>query len=234
MAAIAVVYHSGSGHTKLMAEAVRRGAASVPGVEVQIHAVTGSDIREGRWSNDAILEALDACDAIVFGCPTYMGGVSAQMKAFLDALCLDYDWYQVQGTNYSCNYNGIGRREDRPLQQPRPPVGGATTAQLDPYEIIWYYAGYYDNYTLDDELTDPGNGGWPCISMQKLEGWLNGSATPPVEDRRAIPPTRQSTLVVGKPKGINGALTTRSTASTVRSGRTCTGMRRSRMTTWRR
>jgi len=85
MATVAVVYHSGSGHTKLMAEAVQRGAASVSGVDARIHAIIGSDIREGRWSNDAILDALDAADAILFGCPTYMGGVSAQMKAFLDA-----------------------------------------------------------------------------------------------------------------------------------------------------
>ncbi len=85
MTTVAVVYHTGSGHTKLMAEAVQRGAASVDGVEAQIHAIQGGDINLGRWSNDAILEALDAADAILFGCPTYMGGVSAQMKAFLDA-----------------------------------------------------------------------------------------------------------------------------------------------------
>ena len=42
MATVAVVYHSGSGHTKLMAEAVQRGAASVPGVDARIHAITGS------------------------------------------------------------------------------------------------------------------------------------------------------------------------------------------------
>ena len=31
------------------------------------------------------LDELDQADAIIFGCPTYMGGISAPMKAFIDA-----------------------------------------------------------------------------------------------------------------------------------------------------
>ena len=85
MVNVAVLYHSGSGHTRIMAEAVRDGAASEAGVEAQLYAIVGADIAEGRWKGDEILESLDAADAIIFGCPTYMGSVSAQMKAFLDA-----------------------------------------------------------------------------------------------------------------------------------------------------
>ncbi|WP_292831862.1 flavodoxin family protein [Nostoc sp. JL33] len=39
----------------------------------------------GRWKNDEGLEKLNQADAIVFGSPTYMGGVAAQFKAFIDA-----------------------------------------------------------------------------------------------------------------------------------------------------
>ena len=73
MAKVAIVYHSGKGHTKMQAEYVRRGAAGVPDTEVVF-----LEVEEAA----AQLELLDSCDAIVFGCPTYMGNVSAGMKAF--------------------------------------------------------------------------------------------------------------------------------------------------------
>jgi NAD(P)H dehydrogenase (quinone) len=73
---VAVVFHSGSGHTRVQAEAVHRGAAGVPGVLADLIAV---DEVESRW------DSLDAADAIVLGTPTYMAGPSAPFKAFLDA-----------------------------------------------------------------------------------------------------------------------------------------------------
>lgn len=76
MAKVTIVYHSGYGHTKVIADAVGRGAASVPGTEVQVVAV--GDI-EQHW------EDLQASDALIFGSPTYMGSVSGPFKTFMDA-----------------------------------------------------------------------------------------------------------------------------------------------------
>jgi len=75
MTNIAVVYHSGYGHTEAMAEAVAAGARAVPGVKVALVAVGEAEAREAE---------LDAADAIVFGSPTYMGGVSAEFAKFKD------------------------------------------------------------------------------------------------------------------------------------------------------
>ena len=90
MATISVVYHSGTGHTRKMAEAIHVGAASVEGVKANLIAIEGSDIVNGRWKNDKIMETLDESDAIIFGSPTYMGCVSGQMKSFLDATAERY------------------------------------------------------------------------------------------------------------------------------------------------
>ena len=60
MATVYTVYHSGYGHTKLQAEAVHRGAASVPGVQANIRTT------EEAAAN---LDELDHADAIIFGCP---------------------------------------------------------------------------------------------------------------------------------------------------------------------
>ena len=76
MSKIAIVFHSGYGHNKVVAESVRTGAESVPGTQVSLIAV--EDI-EAHWTE------LEAVDAIIFGSPTYMGNVSAPFKAFMDA-----------------------------------------------------------------------------------------------------------------------------------------------------
>lgn len=85
MTTVAIVYFSGSGHTHLMAQAVAEGASEVPGTEVHLLRIVGEQIVDGRWQDDAMLATLSQADAIIFGSPTYMGGVAAQFKAFLDA-----------------------------------------------------------------------------------------------------------------------------------------------------
>jgi NAD(P)H dehydrogenase (quinone) len=76
MPSIAIVYHSLFGHTKIQAEAVQRGAQSFPGATVRL--LTAEEAAAG-------LDELDSADAIILGCPTYMGSMSAGMKTFIEA-----------------------------------------------------------------------------------------------------------------------------------------------------
>ncbi|MEL0578867.1 flavodoxin family protein [Pectobacterium punjabense] len=74
MTNIAVVYFSGYGHTKRIAEEVAEGAdAILVAIDADGH------IDEQGW------ETLNAADAIIFGAPTYMGSVPWQFKKFADA-----------------------------------------------------------------------------------------------------------------------------------------------------
>jgi multimeric flavodoxin WrbA len=74
MSKIVIVYHSGYGHTKKIAEAVAEGSSgTLLAIDAEGH------LPEGGW------EQLAAASAIVFGSPTYMGGVSWQFKKFADA-----------------------------------------------------------------------------------------------------------------------------------------------------
>lgn len=82
---ISVIYYSGFGHTEKMAEAVLKGIDRVPDCESRLIKIQGSDIVEGRWGNDEVLAQLDDSEAIIFGSPTYMGNIAAEMKAFMDA-----------------------------------------------------------------------------------------------------------------------------------------------------
>lgn len=74
MSQTVVIYYSGYGHTKRVAEQVAQGA------NAQLVAIDA----EGNI-NDADWDTLNAANAIIFGAPTYMGSPSWQFKKFADA-----------------------------------------------------------------------------------------------------------------------------------------------------
>ena len=76
MTAVAIVYHSATGRTRSLAEAVERGAREIEGTTTHLLSVD---------DGARIHTVLAAADAIVFGCPTYMGSASAAFKAFMDS-----------------------------------------------------------------------------------------------------------------------------------------------------
>jgi NAD(P)H dehydrogenase (quinone) len=83
---IVIVYHSGYGHTKKVAEAVAAGSGgSLMAIDAQ------GELPAGGW------DTLAAADAIVFGSPTYMGSVSWQFKKFADAS--SKPWFTQQWKN---------------------------------------------------------------------------------------------------------------------------------------
>ena len=84
--AIVIVYHSGYGHTRKVAEAVAAGSG---GTLLAIDAE--GNLPAGAW------EQLAAARAIVFGSPTYMGSVSWQFKKFADAT--SKPWFAQQWKN---------------------------------------------------------------------------------------------------------------------------------------
>lgn len=84
---IAIVYHSGYGHTAKVAEYIAQGAKSFEGAVVDM--INCESFTPDNW------ETLDSADAIIFGAPTYMGGVSAPFKTFMDSTSkqwLDQRW----------------------------------------------------------------------------------------------------------------------------------------------
>ena len=85
-AGISIAYHSGFGHTAVLADAVAAGARDA-GADVTLIAV--DKMTDAHW------DILDAADAIVFGSATYMGNVSAGFQAFAEQTgrrCLNGTW----------------------------------------------------------------------------------------------------------------------------------------------
>jgi len=83
---ISIVFHSGYGHTRRIAQAVAEGG------DARLHEVDQDGVLAAAdW------EALQAADAVVLGSPTYMGSVSWQFKRFMDTS--SSVWTQQQWKN---------------------------------------------------------------------------------------------------------------------------------------
>lgn len=77
---VAVVYFSGYGHTAKQARAVIEGVQSLENARISDIAIdSDGQVADTVWSE------LEQADAIVFGCPTYMGCIPWQFKRFADA-----------------------------------------------------------------------------------------------------------------------------------------------------
>jgi multimeric flavodoxin WrbA len=76
MKRLALIHHSAHGHTAHIAQHVARAARGVPGTEVEVLTAEDATRRPGD---------LVAFDGLVFGSPTYLGGVSGPFKTFMDA-----------------------------------------------------------------------------------------------------------------------------------------------------
>lgn len=70
---VLVAYHSLSGHTEKMADAVAQGARAVPGTQVIVK-------RVGEVTANEVF----AVDAIVLGSPVYWSNMAGEVKQFID------------------------------------------------------------------------------------------------------------------------------------------------------
>ncbi|ENQ8053457.1 flavodoxin family protein [Vibrio parahaemolyticus] len=102
MSKIAIIYFSKTDVTGQLARAIAAGVEQQSikqqgECEILSHRIEGSEIIEGRFVNPNLMDELAEYDAIIFGSPTYMGGVAAQFKAFADAS--SESWYHQKWAN---------------------------------------------------------------------------------------------------------------------------------------
>lgn len=96
---IAVIYYTGSGHTRVLAEAVANAAATSGG---NTELLRVNELSEASWNY------LDEADAIVFGAPTYMGSAPSAFHAFAEQTAgrwATQSWHNKLGagfTNAAC------------------------------------------------------------------------------------------------------------------------------------
>lgn len=79
MTTIAIIYHSGYGHTAVLAESVAQGVRDAGGTAELLK------IESATQDFGPIIESATNADGIIFGTPTYMAAMSAPFAAFKDA-----------------------------------------------------------------------------------------------------------------------------------------------------
>lgn len=96
MKKVAVIYHSGHGHTAHIAAHVAAGAEEIPNIEV--HILRAEDLTEQP-------EEIVKFDGYLFGSPTYLGGVSGTFKSFMDATGGLWRTQQLKGKLATARFN---------------------------------------------------------------------------------------------------------------------------------
>ena len=100
MSKVAVVFHSGYGHTQRVAQFVAEGA----GAELVAIDADGN-LTDAQWAT------LDGADAIIMGSPTYMGMASWQFKKFADATSKKWfssAWKDKVAGGFTCSASPSG------------------------------------------------------------------------------------------------------------------------------
>ncbi|TRW95292.1 NAD(P)H:quinone oxidoreductase [Paracoccus sp. M683] len=96
-----VLFHSRTGNTRLLAEAVAEGARIGGGASVALRHLPELGDQDALLAHDyvgpkyaavrascptAAIQDIAAADVVILGCPTRMGGMTAEMKALIDEL----------------------------------------------------------------------------------------------------------------------------------------------------
>ncbi len=80
---VLVVYHSATGNTEKMAQAVAEGAKAVPATSVVLKRVGEVDASD-----------LSSSDAVIVGSPVYFANMSGEIKTFFDNWSLKFDLFR--------------------------------------------------------------------------------------------------------------------------------------------
>jgi NAD(P)H dehydrogenase (quinone) len=95
MTKVLVVYHSGTGNTRAMAQAVAEGVKEVPGVEALL-----------KEADQVFVNDLINADALAFGSPTYFSYMAGVVKAIFDKAYLSRS--QLRGKPFAAFGSGGG------------------------------------------------------------------------------------------------------------------------------
>ncbi len=177
MTKVAIAYHSSYGHTAAVAESVKQGAERVNGVEVFLVNVTEI---ENKWN------ILHEADAIIFGCPTYMGSASAEFKKFIESTAsfwVEQKWKDKLAAGFTNSGSQSGDKLNTLIQQ------AIFAAQ---HSMIWVTLGMLPgNNSSTGSIND----------LNRLGSWMGAMAqsnTDQGPDVAPPPNDRETAALLGK------------------------------------
>jgi len=175
---VAILYYSGYGHTKALAEEIKKGVDAVDDAEATL--ILASDLPKpddegnlgGRW------QELHDADAIIFGSPTYMGSAAAGLKQAFETTS-SFWFRQAWRDKIAAGFTNSGGMSGDKLE---------TLSQFAVFAgqhgMIWVNPGIYPSNQEDGEDSD--------LEINRVGAWMgfmaqSGNAppdqTPPEADR---------------------------------------------------
>lgn len=136
---IVIIYHSGYGHTKIVAERIQKGASR------ELEQVKIVSTLEAIDNFDLLHEA----DTLVFGSPTYMGTVSAEFKKFMEAtgkFWYSQKWKDKLSAGFT-NSSTLNGDKLNTLQQ--------ISLFASQHSMIWISTGVLPQFENDKQLDEP-------------------------------------------------------------------------------
>jgi NAD(P)H dehydrogenase (quinone) len=176
MPGIAIVYSSGRGHTRTVAEHIQRGADVFPDTRTDLIEITPSQIGgDGRWNDTDIMAALAEADAIVFGAPTYMGSAHGLFKLFLEhgfSPWLGQEWKDKVAAGFT---NSASRSGDKLIALEQMVVFAAQMS------MVWVGVGDQPGGNFSDShVTDVNvHGSWLGLMTQSVADGTDETAPHP-------------------------------------------------------
>ncbi|MDR6376186.1 flavodoxin family protein [Paraburkholderia caledonica] len=176
MTSVAIVYSSGHGHTRAIAEHIYAGTKAFPDTSAELIEITFSQIGpDGRWKDDAVMERLAAADAIVFGAPTFMGSAHGLFKLFLETgfnPWLGQEWKDKIAAGFT---NSASRSGDKLITLEQIAI---FTAQMS---MVWIGVGDQPGGNFkDSQVTDVNlNGSWLGLIAQSVADGTSENAPHP-------------------------------------------------------
>lgn len=160
---VAIIYHSGFGHTKVVAESIAKG------VRVHIDNVLVYPVVEGSSKLDDLLTA----DTIVFGSPTYFGNVSAEFKKFMEStsnIWAHQKWKDKLAAGFT---NSSTRNGDK--------LNTLSSLSLfaAQHGMIWLPMGILPKYDADGHQLDEHNGMASYLGLMTMSTSSHKVFTPP-------------------------------------------------------
>lgn len=159
---MAIVYHSGYGHTKIVATHIRNGA---------LKEIDQVDLLSTIEAQDNF-ETLHNADTLIFGSPTYMGTISSDFKKFMEAT--GKFWYQQKwkdklaaGFTNSSTVNGDKLNT---LQQ--------LVLFAAQHSMLWISTGVLPRFDNDSQLKAP-NGLASYLGLMTLSDNSINQVNPP-------------------------------------------------------
>ena len=159
---IVIIYHSGYGHTKIVAEHIQKGALR------ELEQVTLLSTLEAQDN----FELLHQADTLIFGSPTYMGTISADFKKFMEAT--GKFWYaQKWKDKFAAGFTNSSTLNGDKLN---------TLQQLSlfasQHSMLWISTGILPKFENDKQLEEP-NGLASYLGLMTLSDNSTKEVNPP-------------------------------------------------------